>query len=290
MRLPKLNALRMFDAAARHGNFRRAADELHLTQGAVAQQVRALEADLGRQLFLRKARGLELTRDGRTYARAVGRALSIIDEATRALSPPADTVILSVPPSFASKWLLPRLGAFEDANPHVDLQILATEDLADFRTDGVDLAVRLGTPPFGEGLDVRKLSATNLVAVAGRDYAQAHAPVREPADLAGHRLLQDAHGSWDDLFAKLSVGKPQRVSRFNQTALAIDAAIANRGVALVSLLLVESELADGRLVVLWRDPARSEAGYYAVHAGAEAPNAAARDAVGTWLVRQTRAD
>lgn len=151
MRAPKLNALRMFDAAARHGSFRTAAEELHLTQGAVAQQVRGLEADLGVALFERKARGLSPTAEGARYHDAVRRALGIIDRATQALRPADTAVRLSVPPSFASKWLVPRLAGFAAAHPDILLDTTASETLTDFRRDGIDLAVRQGLPKHQMG-------------------------------------------------------------------------------------------------------------------------------------------
>ena len=118
----------MFDAAARHLNFRLAAEELHLTQGAVAQQVRRLEADLGLSLFHRKARGLALTEIGRGYHISVRRALAIIDDATHKLRPQNTLVTLSVTMALASRWLVPRLGAFSRSNPDIETKIVVTEN------------------------------------------------------------------------------------------------------------------------------------------------------------------
>ena len=150
MRLPNLNSLRMFDAAARHLNFRLAADELHLSQGAVAQQVRRLEADLGHKLFQRHARGLSLTDTGRSYHQPVRQALALIEDATNTLAPAEQRVTLSVPPSFASKWLVPRLPEFEAAHPGIELRVLAEEALSNFKRDGIDLAIRLA--PLRKGI------------------------------------------------------------------------------------------------------------------------------------------
>jgi len=165
MRLPNLNALRMFDAAARHLNFRYAAEELHLTQGAVAQQVRKLEADLGKTLFKREARGLSLTADGATLHRPIRQAMTLIEDGVAQLVPDAFKVTLSVTPSFAAKWLIPRIGQFEAENPQIELNIQASEALTHFSTDGVDLAIRQGTPPFGKTLSYTKLAPLDLTMV-----------------------------------------------------------------------------------------------------------------------------
>ena len=152
MHLPSLNALRMFDAAARRLNFGRAAEDLNLTQGAVAQQVRRLEADLGRKLFIRRARGLELTAEGRAYATEIRRSMEIIEEATRVFEAESRTLTLSVPPSFATKVLAPNLSAFSAHHPDIEVEIVASETIARFSGDDVDMAVRQGEPPFGDDI------------------------------------------------------------------------------------------------------------------------------------------
>ncbi|MEL7529068.1 MAG: LysR family transcriptional regulator, partial [Pseudomonadota bacterium] len=147
MRPPKLQHIKMFDAAARHLNFRLAAEELNLTQGAVAQAIRAMEADLGLRLFERKARGLSFTEAGRRYHSEISKGLEIINEATRNLLPAVNRVSISLPPSFASKWLVPRLPNFMETNPDIDVRIIASEHLTDFQTQDVDIAVRQGRRP-----------------------------------------------------------------------------------------------------------------------------------------------
>jgi len=132
MRAPALNSLRMFDAAARRLNFRAAGEELNLTQGAVAQQVRRLEEELDIQLFERQARGLALTQAGSAYHDSVRRALSIIDQATHQLRPDDGNVKISVTPTIASKWLLPKLGALRDVHPDINIEIDSSTALANF--------------------------------------------------------------------------------------------------------------------------------------------------------------
>ena len=265
MRQPNLNLLRTFDAAARHLNFRIAAEELNVTQGAVAQQVRRLEADLGYQLFYRKARGLALTQVGRDYHGPVHRALTIVNEATQKLRPVSTRVTVSVTPSFASKWLVPRLAAFAQSHPDIEVQTVATEELADFQTDGVDFSIRQGNPPFGDGLHFELLAPLNLCAVCSPGYAEHSGPISTFEDFETHPLIQDSHNHWSSLFESAGIKSGHRIMRFNQTALAMDAAANGQGVALAPRLLVASELEQGRLVELWRDTRPDQSGFYVVH-------------------------
>ena len=287
MRLPNLNGVRAFECAARHLNFRLAADELNLTQGAVAQQVRKLEGSLGQKLFVRKARGLEMTERGELFAKAVHQALGLISTATEQLMPASRSVVLSVPPSFASMWLMPRLAEFEARYPDIDLQVLASEKIADFDGDGVDLVVRQAAPPFAAGLKSVLLAPLNLVAVASPAYLQTAPPANAMEDFRAHRLLEDGHRHWLRLLGTDEVAGPAaRVSRFNQTALAIGAARAGRGVAIAPRALIEPEIESGELKVVWRDETKSPAGFYAV--GLIRPGHAIRDRnrLAGWLSEQ----
>jgi len=254
----------MFDVAARHLNFRLAAEELNLTQGAVAQQVRRLEADLGFQLFERKPRGLALTEIGRSYHVPVRRALAIIDDATRKLRPQNKRVTLSVTPSFASKWLVPRLGAFARAHPDIEIRTIASEGIANFQSDGVDIAIRQGHPPFGEGFHVELLAPLGLCAVCSPGFAEKVTPITRFEDFAAQPLIQDAHNLWDTLFEEARINVHRQIIQFNQTALAMDAAANGQGIALAPRLLVDAEFAQGRLVELWQDTRSNQGGYYVI--------------------------
>ena len=287
MRKPNLNSIRSFDAAARHLNFRIAAEELNVTQGAVAQQVRRLEADLGFQLFYRKARGLALTQIGRDYHGPIRRALAIIDDATQKLRPESTRVTISVTPSFASKWLVPRLTGLAQSHPDIDVQTVASEELADFRTDGVDFSIRQGRPPFGEGLRVELLSPLDLCAVCSPGYADKAGPIATIEDFAAHPMIQDSHNHWAALFESAGTSARHRTMQFNQTALATDAAANGQGVALAPKLLVASELAQGRLVELWRDTRPDQSGFYVVCPDLPKPNRA-RDTVIDWVLSEIR--
>jgi LysR family transcriptional regulator, glycine cleavage system transcriptional activator len=284
-RSPNLKGLRMFDAAARHLNFRRAAEELNLTQGAVAQQVRALERDLGLTLFHRQARGLGLTELGRTYHDPIRRALALIDDATSKLRPDGARVTLSVPPSLATKWLVPRLAAFSLAHPEVDLETVASESIANFQSDGIDLAIRQGRPRDEAGLQSQLLAYLDLHAVCGPGLAKTLPPFNGIADFAAMNLIQDSHGFWERLLEQAGLSTRGRVVQFNQTALAMDAAANEQGIALAPRLLLDEDLARGRLTVLWRVPNTDDAGYYIVGPLSRALQPA-RDLVWDWIVSE----
>lgn len=278
---PNLNSLRMFDAAARHLNFRLAAEELNLTQGAVAQQVRRLETDLGHKLFLRHARGLSLTDTGRSYHSPVRQALALIEDATNCLAPAEQKVTLSVPPSFAAKWLVPRLPEFEAAHPGIELRILAEEALSDFKHDGIDLAIRLGPRPNDLDLQSECLSHMDLVAVTNQDMALTLGDTPTLEDLAEHTLIQDGHHYWDQLLRNAGLTTQKRVLQFNQTALAMDAAMNGQGIALVPQIF----LGNPSLQQVWRSPAIKDAGFYVVWPRRKVPNQA-RKTVVNWLLTQ----
>jgi LysR family glycine cleavage system transcriptional activator len=286
--LPPLNALRAFEAAGRHLSFRAAADELGVTQGAVAQQVRGLEARLTLRLFSREPRGLALTDAGRLYHQSVARAFEQLRQATALLQPEAAQVTISVTPTFASKWLIPRLSDFTAAQPEIDLRVLATERVASFRADGIDLAVRQGSPPFGASLDAELLFRQEIVAVCSPSLLPATGSAMR-VDLAGLVLLHDAHSLWPR-FLTAAFGAAGATAtkgmRFNQTALSLDAALAGQGVALASRFLVARDLAAGRLVQPRETTIDGGQAFYLLAPRVRLSPAAA--AVRDWLLREAR--
>ena len=248
--LPSLSGLRAFSAAGRHLSFRAAAEELGVTQGAVAQQVRGLEETLGLRLFLREPRGLSFTEAGRVYHAAVARAFSQLLDATGALRETPSRVTISVTPTFASKWLIPRLVEFTEAHPGIDLRITATERVMSFHADGIDLAVRQGRPPFGASLRAELLFPQEVVAACSPNLVAARDMPLNAAILSRMTLLHDTHDLWPS-FLDAAIGQtvpPLRGLRFNQTTLALDAALAGQGIALASRFLVQRDLTAGRLV------------------------------------------
>jgi len=286
MRTPALNALKMFDSSARHLNFRVAAEELNLTQGAVAQQVRKLESELGVKLFHRRARGLELTDLGKEYFSKISQALKIIDQATQKISPINTSVSISVTPSLASKWLVTKLASFSKYHPEIQVSTHAGESLVNFSTDMITLAIRQGVPPFGQDLESILLTHENLCAVCHPDYAHDIGRIKEVEDFTTLRLIEDSHRHWDKLFHEFSVDLPPGITHFNQTALAMEAAASGQGIAIVPEILARNDLSQDKLKNIWRDNRKNPAGYYIVYPSGNPPNSEARNIVVEWLLSE----
>ncbi len=288
--LPPLNALRVFEVVARHLNFRLAAAELGVTQSAVAQQIRGLESDLGLKLFERQSRGLALTESGRGYSLSVRRAFELIADATQGLRPAPLHLTLSVTPTFASKWLIPRLPDFSTRHPQIDLRILASERLSSFHNDGVDMAVRYGCPPFGPGLHDELLLEQAIVAVVSPALIERFGAPGDLQALARYPLLHDAHNLWSrflDLLFPEALQASARNMRFNQTSLAIEAAIAGQGIALANRFFVARDIQAGRLIDPFGAVLQDERGFYLLsprRVRQHAPFALVRD----WLLKQAR--
>lgn len=252
-RLPSLTALHAFEAAARLESFTRAGRELAVTQGAVSHQVRALEEALGLPLFVRAHRALALTPAGSALAAAARDAFDRLAAAVAGLrAGEARRLTVSVSPSFAAKWLLPRLPRFAAACPGIELRLLATQAVSDFARDGVDLAIRWGRGRY-RGLVSEKLFGEEAFPVASPRLLRRR-PLRTPADLRRHHLLHDevgpAHGGWP---AWLEAAGARGVdgeagTRFSDAALLFQAALDGQGVALARSPLADDDLAAGRLV------------------------------------------
>ncbi len=258
MRCLRLSPIRAFDAAARHGNFRLAAEELHLTHGAVAQQIRALEDQLGQSLFERLPRGVALTAAGAHLAKASRAALELMDQAVDALETGQKTLQISVPPSFAARWLVAAIPEFEAAHPELRLAISADANIQPLRRGIVDAAVRMGPRPAVEGVVVTRLCPVEFVAVATPDYAER---IGAPPEFEGAILLQDAHEYWD----RFLPGRGRDIWRYNYTVLAIDAAMEGQGMAIAPRLLVEKPLRRGDFRELSLPETGKDIGYYLVH-------------------------
>ncbi|MEX2081416.1 MAG: LysR family transcriptional regulator, partial [Dehalococcoidia bacterium] len=192
-RPPPLNALRAFEAAARHGSFTRAAEELHVTQGAVSRHVKNLEERLERTLFLRGHQGLRLTEAGAAYLPAVRDAFDRLAAATEVLRRPDTSRVLtvSVSPNFAGKWLVHRLGDFATAHPDIDLRVAAqTEHIDLAATADVDVGVRHGEGDW-PGLHVTRLIGEEVYPVLSPALLAAGPPLETPDDLRHYTLLRD---------------------------------------------------------------------------------------------------
>jgi LysR family glycine cleavage system transcriptional activator len=273
-RLPPLNALRAFEAAARHLNFSRAADELSVTPGAVSQQIQNLEDYVGVALFKRTPKGLLLTDPAQIALPALREAFDRLAEAASMLTAAVDgrRLTVTVPPSFASKWLLPRLGGFEALHPDVDVWVSAGMELTDFASGEVDLAIRYGAGRY-PGLEVIRLMQETVIPVASPELLADH-PLENLGDLANAILLHDGSPDADEscpdwtmwLAARGVKGVDgARGPRFNQSSLVIEAAVGGRGVALAKRALAQADLDAGRLVAPFQIATAVDFAYYLVH-------------------------
>ena len=274
-RLPPLNALRAFEAAARHLNVSRAADELAVTPGAVSQQIQNLEDYVGASLFKRTPKGLLLTDAAQTALPALREAFDRLAEAASLLTAAVDgrRLTVSVAPSFAAKWLVPRLGKFEAAHPQVDVWLSADMEVVDFALGEIDLAIRYGAGRY-PGLEVVKLMSETVIPVASPELLEIN-PISEPADLANHILLHDGSPDADDSCPDWSMWLAARGikgvdgtrgPRFNQSSLVIEAAAGGRGVALAKRALAQADLDSGRLIApLVQDATAVDFAYFVVH-------------------------
>jgi LysR family glycine cleavage system transcriptional activator len=273
-RLPPLNALRAFEAAARHLNFSRAADELSVTPGAVSQQIQNLEDYVGAPLFKRTPKGLLLTDAAQTALPALREAFDRLAEAASLLTAAVDgrRLTLTAAPSFAAKWLVPRLGAFEQVHPQVDVWLSAGLELVDLTAGEVDVAIRYGSGRY-PGLEVHRLISETVIPVVSPDLLKEH-PLDTPEDLKNHVLLHDGSPDSDDscpdwtmwLAARGLRGVDgNRGPRFNQSSLVIEAAMNGRGVALAKRTLAQADLDAGRLVAPLQIATAVDFAYYLVH-------------------------
>ena len=194
-RLPSLNALRAFEAAGRHGNFSSAAEELFVTHASISRHVRHLEEWLGCKLFERHSRGVSLTETGRRYLETLTRLFDELQAATRAISAERESQLaVSVEETFAMRWLVPRLGGFQEQHPEIDLNLDPDDTLVDFRRDQVELAIRYGTGGW-PGVAIEELAGVEAFVVCSPDYLQRH-PIRTPSDLLGQKLLHEDSKQW----------------------------------------------------------------------------------------------
>jgi LysR family glycine cleavage system transcriptional activator len=249
-RFPPLSALRPFEAAARLESFSRAADELHITHGAVSHQVRALEKHLGGPLFSRNGRRVALTAAGRVFAERVRGALEEIAQAADSLSTRRDDrLTVSVLPSFASRWLMPRLIRFMDANPKIEVNVIATTVLANFAADEVDIAIRFGPGPW-TALVCEKFLEDEYFPVASPKMNRGKLP-RTPRELLRAGIIREDRDYWGAWFEKAGVPIEEAVAArgpiFNDSTYALQAAARGEGIALARRSIVTEDLERGAL-------------------------------------------
>ena len=251
-RLPPLNALKSFEAAARHESFTRAAEELCVTQGAVSHQVKALEEELGFRLFNRERQRLVITEAGRDYLSVIRDALDRIAVGTERLVQRQNAGVLTVStsPDFAAKWLVHRLGRFAEAYPAIDLRISATLHHVDFAREEVDIAVRHGDGNW-TGLDVARLCSEHLFPVCSPTLLGRRRGLSKPSDLLRlPRIHLDDRNDWSKWLEAAGVSGVtlSQGPVLNRASMAIDAAVAGQGVALARTARAAWDLLNGRLV------------------------------------------
>jgi LysR family transcriptional regulator, glycine cleavage system transcriptional activator len=270
-RLPSLNGLRAFEAAARHLSFTQAASELNVTQTAISHQIRRLEEELGIRLFIRKNRALALTPKARAYLPGVRAAFNDLRLATdQLLRKEADNVLtVSTLTSLAVKWLLPRLSTFQQAHPKIDVRITTSTGLVDFRSGDVDAAIRYGRGNW-QGLRADWLMADELFPVCSPALLTGRRPLRTPDDLRDHVLLHTGASDSDDWRLWLTAaGLSTDISKqpgitFDLNLMTVQAAVDGIGVAMGRTSYVQDDIAKGRLVVPFNITLPADAGFYLV--------------------------
>lgn len=269
MKLPPLHALMCFEAAARHMSVKRAAEELCVTPSAVSQQISKLEEMLHTRLFIRGARALELTTEGRIYLRAIRPAFNQISEATQRLmdEEKQNSITVSCTSGFAIQWLLPRLPAFEKGHPGVEVHISTTNRQVDLLTEGIDFAVRHGAGRY-PGLESECLVNDRLLPVCSPDLIPAGQSLTSLQDLTHYTLLHDEHRmDWAVWFKAAGIAHAieEKGPVFVDSNGVLEAAIAGKGIALIRRSLIRDELKNGQLVNPLHVAIDSPLAYYLVY-------------------------
>ena len=304
-RLPPLNALRAYEAAARHLSFTRAADELHVTPGAISQQIKALEDFLGVPVFIRQKRSLLLTDKAQASLPVLRDAFDKLATAANLLSAGTDSgkLTVSVAPSLASKWLVPRLDRFQATYPEIDVYVHADMSVVDFAVDDVDVAIRYGLGKW-DGVTSTRLMEEKIIPVCAPSLLTGDQPLKSLADLAHHTLLHDGNSAnnedsptWPMWLRAAGAKDPDtgdlidgtRGPRFNQSSLVIEAAVAGKGVALAKAALALADLEAARLVIPFDLTTPTDFAYFIVHPEAKAALPQVK-AFTDWLTKEAAAD
>ena len=251
--LPSFEALRVFEVAARHGSFSRAAQELHVTHGAISHRIKSLEGQLRTVLFRRRGNNMVLTDDGTKLFASVNLAIGEISRGIERLGSKSERSELTVSllPAMAARWLIPRLSRFHVRHPHIGINIRTSLTLADFGTDGIDVAIRYG-PGKWPGLRAIKLADEELFPVCSPNFNEGRLPTK-PAELLKLPLLRDLNLPWEKWFAHVGVSwkGELRGTSFTDANLVLQAAVGRQGIALARSSIVADEISSGRLVRLF---------------------------------------
>ena len=294
--MPSLNSLRAFEAAARHLSFRKAAAELHVTPAAISHQIKGLEEQLGVSLFHRLPRGLALTDEGSAGLPSLRSGFSKLAQAVEQMREAGHTgsLALEVAPSFAAKWLVPRLPKFSAAHPEIDLSIVGSAQQVDgydhdaivrddFRGGDVQIEIRFGSGDY-PGCHVDRIFGVSAVTLCSPELLRGEHPLREPGDLAHHTLLHDetpwnGRPSWEDWLARAGNTEldTSHGPHFAPIQLLLQAAIDAQGVALTMDVLAARDIALGRLTMPFEEQVPVDGAFYLVtlEETAELPHIAA---------------
>ncbi|QJR79687.1 transcriptional regulator GcvA [Alteromonas pelagimontana] len=267
-RLPPLNALKAFEAAARHLSFTRAADELFVTQAAVSHQIKALEDFLSMKLFIRRNRTLLLTEEGQAYFLELKDIFKSLQDATERLLARGSkgAITVAMPPSFASQWLVPRISKFSNAHPDIDVRIKAVDYDEGFLQDDVDVAIYYGKGRWS-GVQADKLHTEFLTPLCSPLLFNGPKPLLSLNDLKHHVLLHDSSRSaWKDWLKQVGVHgvNVNQGPVFSHSMLVLQAAALGQGIALGNTILARPELDAGRLIIPFPDKVESRDAFYLV--------------------------
>lgn len=299
-RLPPLNALRAFEAAARRLSFTKAAEELNVTPGAISQQIRQLEEFAGAPLFRRTGRQVLLTDTGQAALPLLTAAFEQMIEAAHLMRAPTrrNRLMISCAPSFAAKWLAHRLDGFQLQYPDAEVWVSADIALVDFAGPDVDLAVRYGGGNY-EGLRFEKLMSESVMPVCSPAIQDSDKPIKSPRDLKHHQLLHDESPEndpscpdWGSWLAARNINDvdTSRGPRFNQASMVVEAAAAGRGVALAKRAIAAADLESGRLIAPFADGAADlDFAYWVVWPKGRTQSAVARNFI-KWIKQEAEAE
>jgi LysR family transcriptional regulator, glycine cleavage system transcriptional activator len=289
-KLPSLNGLKVFECAARHMSFTKAAAELNVTQTAISHQVRRLEDELGIRLFHRYKERLELTESGQSYLQGVSLAFNQLRFSTEQVLEGCNNNRLTVSTlaSFASKWLLPRLGSFRTVHPELDIRVSASTDFVDFVVGGADTAIRYGHGEW-KGLRSDWLMGDQIFPVCSPELLSGSKPLKSLDDLKNHTLLQVSGVTSDDWTTWLgAAGLPTNLAgrarlTFDLALMAVQAAVDGHGVCIGRKAYVEDDIKAGRLVAPFNISVTTDRSFYLV-SPSDLANCAKVVALRSWLV------
>ncbi|PPA02832.1 LysR family transcriptional regulator [Pseudomonas sp. MWU12-2312b] len=289
-RLPPLPALYTFLITAQCCNFTRAAEQLHITQGAVSRQIAGLEDHLGYELFIRQARGLDLTAEGREWLPRVRQIFGLIDEAVEQIGEKRETLQLKAP-TCVMRWLLPRLLQWQKERPDVPVELTTTvKHGVDFHREQFDAAVMYGPPPDAS-LVSQRLFEERLTPVCSKPLLEGPVPLQRPEDLEQHMLLHPTRDErdWKTWLATADVrlSNVSKGQHFETLDLAMSMASQGTGVAIGDWSLIGDDLNAGRLVMPFDLIVKTGLAYYLVFPEKPGPSAKLRELMG-WLVEQAQ--